>query len=139
MNFDGFPFSDELPLFLPHAAVRQYVQEYGKEVQHLIDFNTKVIDCRKEGKVWEVLVRDTRTGVLKEKRVYDAVLVAVGHYNIPYIPPVPGLEGWATIYHGSVSHSKNFRKPDSYYGKVGNILLVSIITQQGCFRWVCFS
>lgn len=118
MNFDAHPFPANLPLFPPHTAVKEYIQEYGKDVQHLITFNVKVVDCRKKGTKWEVLINDTRTGQLQGKRYYDAIIVTAGHYNIPYIPSVPGLVEWTKAYPGSISHSKSFRKANSYIGKV---------------------
>lgn len=127
MQFDGSPFPSELPLFPPHSAVREYLQEYGKDVRHLITFNAKVIDCRKQGNLWEVLFTNTCTKRMEAKRVYDAVLIAVGHYNVPYIPSVPGLKQWAAAYPGSVSHSKHFRKPDIYSAKV-TVVYDSILT-----------
>lgn len=119
MCLEGFPFPNDLPLFPQHRAVREYLQEYSQDIRHLITFNAKVIDCQKQGNQWEVLFQDTRTRCVEEKRMYDAVVVAAGHYNIPYVPPLPGLKQWDLEYHGSISHSKYFRRPEFYTGKVG--------------------
>ena len=37
---------------------------------------------------------------------YDAVIVANGHNELPYIPDVPGLREWSLADRDSVTHSK---------------------------------
>jgi hypothetical protein len=44
--------------------------------------------------------------------------VASGHYTVPFIPKIPGLAEFAKSYLGAVEHSKGFRGPEKYRGKV---------------------
>lgn len=48
---------------------------------------------------------------------FDAVVIATGHYTVPYIPQFPGLEEFATAHPGVVTHSKSFRDPSAYTNK----------------------
>jgi len=48
---------------------------------------------------------------------YDAVVVANGHYTVPSVPEIDGLEAWNKDYPGAVIHSKAYRKPEEYTGK----------------------
>ena len=48
---------------------------------------------------------------------FDAVVVAGGHYNVPYIPHIMGLADFERTRPGSVKHSKMFRGRDAYHGK----------------------
>jgi len=38
--------------------------------------------------------------------LFDAVIVANGHYNDPYVPKILGIREWNAAYPGSISHSK---------------------------------
>ncbi|OLN81965.1 Thiol-specific monooxygenase 5 [Colletotrichum chlorophyti] len=45
---------------------------------------------------------------------FDAIVVASGHYSVPYIPSIPGLDDFAKARPGSIIHSKHFRGRDAY-------------------------
>lgn len=48
---------------------------------------------------------------------FDAVIVANGHYHVPYLPPIPSLSSYAAAHPGIITHSKSFRSPASYANK----------------------
>lgn len=50
---------------------------------------------------------------------YDAVVVANGHFNVPFIPDVPGLTTWNK---DDITHSRYFDDPEDYKGF--NVLVV---------------
>jgi cation diffusion facilitator CzcD-associated flavoprotein CzcO len=50
---------------------------------------------------------------------FDAVVVASGHYWVPYVPDIEGLDQFEKTRPGSVVHSKHFRGRDLFHGKVG--------------------
>ncbi|KAI9834564.1 MAG: hypothetical protein M1819_002940 [Sarea resinae] len=128
MRFSDLAFPEEAQLFPKHDTVAGYLEEYSKDVRHLIKFQTQVLDVRPsrapEGQeTWLVKTLDLQAGEEKEE-VYDAVVVANGHYSVPYIPDIQGLAEWNKRYPGVVSHSKSFRTPDAFKDKkvivVGN-------------------
>lgn len=45
-------------------------------------------------------------------------MVASGHYNTPRLPSIPGLVEWREAYPDRVEHSKSYRRPEQYAGKV---------------------
>lgn len=51
------------------------------------------------------------------EKAYDAVVVANGHYSVPFIPSVPGIQAFQAKYPGIISHSKNYRSPKNFEGK----------------------
>lgn len=53
---------------------------------------------------------------------YDAVIVANGHKELPYIPDVPGLREWSLADRDSVTHSKFYVDAKPYREK--NVLVV---------------
>ena len=48
---------------------------------------------------------------------FDAVVVASGHYWVPYVPAIEGLEQLEKTRPGSVIHSKHFRGRELYKDK----------------------
>ncbi|KAK5114072.1 hypothetical protein LTR85_010378 [Meristemomyces frigidus] len=127
MGFSDLAWPEDCQLFPKHEAVLEYIERYAEDVRHLIRFSTQVLDVRLEpGGGWKVKTQCvTRDGLGEiEEHDFDAVVVASGHFNVPYIPQVPGIEDWSQAYSGSISHSKFYRKPEDYAGKkvivVGN-------------------
>nr|POE51722.1 thiol-specific monooxygenase [Quercus suber] len=127
MGFSDLDWPKDSQLFPRHETVLKYIEKYAEDVQHLISFQTQVRDVRRtsEGR-WVVkyqhVERDTEARVKEE--IFDAVVVASGHFNVPYIPPVSGLEAFNKSYPGTITHSKFYRKPEDYARKkvivVGN-------------------
>lgn len=57
------------------------------------------------------------------KEEFDALIIATGHYHIPLIPSVPGLEKVHALFPDKVSHSKYFKpKLHTYDGE--NVVVV---------------
>ncbi|KAF5211376.1 putative thiol-specific monooxygenase [Clavispora lusitaniae] len=48
---------------------------------------------------------------------FDAIVVAVGHYHVPFIPDVPGLKEVQKKFPNVVQHAKFFTTPDPYKDK----------------------
>ncbi|KAK0631224.1 thiol-specific monooxygenase [Immersiella caudata] len=48
---------------------------------------------------------------------FDALVVASGHYNVPWLPELEGLLEFDRRWKGRVVHSKHFRKGEEYKGK----------------------
>ena len=48
---------------------------------------------------------------------FDAVVVANGHYHVPWIPAIPGLSELERNFPGTVEHSKAWRGPEKYQDK----------------------
>ena len=118
MQYSDYPFSEELRLFPEREKVLRYLEEYAQEVRHLIRFQIQVYDVQKVANGgWIVRFRNLETEQETEEP-YDAVLVASGHYDVPYIPAIRGLKEWNKTFPGSASHSKFYRRPDDYKGKV---------------------
>ncbi|KAL9094388.1 MAG: hypothetical protein Q9165_003238 [Trypethelium subeluteriae] len=124
MQYPDYPFNHDLELFPERKEVLNYLEDYAQDVRHLIRFQTQVLDVRKlSNDRWTVKSRELRSGQETDEQ-YDAVLVASGHFNVPYVPAIDGLEEWHKRHPESLSHSKFYRRPDDYKGKkvivVGN-------------------
>lgn len=87
--------------------------------EDLVSYGTHVESVVKRGEAWELtLRREEPEGDFWWKETYDAVVVASGHFNVPWIPPMEGLEEFERDRPGSVMHSKMFRGRDELRGKV---------------------
>ncbi|KAI5969465.1 hypothetical protein CANMA_001533 [Candida margitis] len=51
------------------------------------------------------------------QREFDSIIVATGHYHVPYIPSVPGLNTLQEKFPNVVQHAKFYRDSDSYKDK----------------------
>lgn len=122
MAFASKQFAPEDPLFPPHARVLDYLEEYAADLRHLVHFRHKVCDLgldattTSDQDVWRMEVEDLHTGQ-RSIHLYDAVVVANGHFVVPIVPQINGLEAWNEAYPGAVIHSKAYRKPEDYAGQ----------------------
>jgi len=115
--------------FVPHWVPKQYVQDYfsccrtdaylalGTTVEDLSKIRTDAILGRER---WLVTLRrhdPTRNLDLWWKEDFDAVILCNGHYSIPYVPYVPGLETYMHRFPDKVFHSKTYRTASAFKDK----------------------
>lgn len=116
---------DDTP-FRSHAVIRKYVESlvHRNGYEKLVSYNTTVELAEKVGNEWRLVLRkegDVRGEDEWWEEWFDAVVVASGHFNVPYIPKIDGLDALERARPGSVKHSKMFRGRDAYRGKVTDI------------------
>ncbi|EEP79044.1 hypothetical protein UREG_03890 [Uncinocarpus reesii 1704] len=126
MQYTDLPFAQDTQLFPKFETVLNYLEKYSQELQHLIQFHVQVVDVRlkdKDPDSWAVTRKDLQSGVLQTD-TYDAVVVANGHYNVPYVPSISGIPTWNDAYPGIISHSKTYCSSEPFRNKkvivVGN-------------------
>lgn len=117
MQHSDFPFPDGDQLFPTHASISKYLERYAESVTPLIRFGQQVVSVWKEEEAWQLRSVNLASQATTFEN-YDALIVASGHYNIPFIPERPGLQSWAAQYPDAISHSKFYRKPEDYRDKV---------------------
>ena len=125
MGFSDLDWPQDCQLFPTHEDVLNYIERYAEDVRHLVRFSTQVVDVRLTSqKQWTVKTQDVSSKDCREVEVetFDAVVVASGHFNVPYIPDVPGIKHWNESYSGAISHSKFYRRPENFEDK--KVLLV---------------
>ncbi|TEA13683.1 Thiol-specific monooxygenase [Colletotrichum sidae] len=107
----------------PWQKIADYLEEIAEPFTHLITLNTHVERVEKVGRKWRLTLRRTQHLLKGEKRDYwwqddfDAVIVATGHYGVPYVPSIPGLEETFAALPERFEHSKAYRSPESYVNK----------------------
>lgn len=118
MAFPDFPFPENKETsFIHHSEVLEYLETYKKHfgVDKLIKFNTMVSKVNpvvsEENTKWEVTTKCLKTKEV-ETNIFDSVMVCNGHYSVPVIPNIPGIEKFS----GTFIHSHDYRIPEAYQG-----------------------
>ncbi|KAL6825400.1 hypothetical protein J3E69DRAFT_269340 [Trichoderma sp. SZMC 28015] len=101
-------------------VIQRYVQTLvdRRGYRDFVSYNTTVEKVEKIGTEWKVVLR--KSGQRSDYwwvEWFDAVVVASGHFWVPYIPPIEGLEAFEKARPGSVIHSKHFRGREPFTGK----------------------
>ncbi|OCF72394.1 dimethylaniline monooxygenase [Kwoniella mangroviensis CBS 8886] len=134
MAFKDYPFPEGTERNVSHKFLADYVHNYAKHfgLDKLASYNTRVEKAEKVDHKWMLNLRkvvDEGNEKAREElwsEEFDAVVVATGHYNAPYIPPINGVDAWAAAWPTKVIHSQGYRVPEPYEGKT--VLLVGIGT-----------
>ncbi|KAL4917230.1 hypothetical protein BDW62DRAFT_88852 [Aspergillus aurantiobrunneus] len=112
--------------FRHHTVIQKYVESLvnRKGYGRLVEYNTTVEHAEKQvgsGRArWVLTLRKQIPGLDKDywwQEEFDAVVVATGHYTVPYVPYIKGLKEAAAASPGSILHTKGFRDPERYRGK----------------------
>lgn len=127
MQFVDKPFPEGLKAFPSREKVQQYLLEYAEDVRDHIKFcyQVKAIEhFVSDGfDKWRIETQSTWGGALI-KDVFDAVVVANGHYATPFIPDIKNISQFHKTHPSNITHSKYYRTPDSFNEKrvivVGN-------------------
>ncbi|WVQ94357.1 hypothetical protein IAU59_001436 [Kwoniella sp. CBS 9459] len=126
LAFKDFPYPPETLDCVPHWELAGYLHKYWEafNLQSITKLNTRVENAfKREDGLWELRLR-TLEELAGEKvketswiETFDAVIVAIGHYNAPLIPELPGATEWFKQWPEAILHSQGYRKPETYAGK----------------------
>ncbi|KAL2212164.1 FAD/NAD(P)-binding domain-containing protein [Sarocladium strictum] len=127
MGFSDHGFPRDALLFPHRTTIQDVLVSYAKDVRHFIKFCHQVTEVTRQSEndqdKW-LLQAERTTDSTTHSDVYDAVVMANGHYSVPNIPSIKGIEAFQAAHPHVISHSKNYRTPDIYAGKkvlvVGN-------------------
>lgn len=151
MSYAGFPFDKSLPLFPHREDVRKYLKEYSEDLRPYVSFDTKVVDVDYVDGKWQVTSRPVTVetegaatpssieGLKDTVETFDALLLSVGNYDLPYIPEKEGVEEWVAKYPRTIMHTKDYRSPKQVcdmVSKDGNIVVIGNSASAGdlCYQ-----
>ena len=108
MGYKEYLFPPSTPLFPVAATVQTYLESYASHFNliPLIRFNVSVTHATWIHNHWRVTIS---TGEALE---FDNLVVANGHYRLPNVPDIPGLDHWITT--NMASHSAWYRHPHEF-------------------------
>ncbi|CAK7214219.1 hypothetical protein SBRCBS47491_002074 [Sporothrix bragantina] len=103
----------------PRHAVLSYLEDLALPVMEDIVFRTHVEALQKQNdRTWLLTTRrETGTNDIWNQEVFDAVIVASGHFNVASVPRIEGLVEAAAAMPTAFEHSKSFRHKESYQDK----------------------
>ncbi|XP_042877642.1 flavin-containing monooxygenase FMO GS-OX-like 4 [Penaeus japonicus] len=118
MAFPDFPFPEGGDSFVHHSVVAKYLQDYSSHFdvspwikhEHLVEKVSPVTN-EEGGTSWAITARDLN-GDSSSTTICDAVFICNGHYSVPKVPTLPGIER----YSGRQVHSHDYREPSSFRG-----------------------
>nr|XP_023028752.1 senecionine N-oxygenase-like [Leptinotarsa decemlineata] len=115
MQYEDFPYKKPKHSYISYPEVMQYMNDFATTFNLLphIKFLNYVerVSYLPNGK-WSLEIKELKTQE-KEQREFDAVFVCIGNVSSLSIPHIPGKEN----FNGSIIHSHDYRKPDSYKNK----------------------
>lgn len=114
-----------------HWEVERYLQDLGADygLDDVILYNTRVEEAKKsiDGKRWllrtiTLLAERGEPQVVERTWDFYAVVACSGHYNLPRVPAIPGLDEWKAAFHDRIIHTKEYRNPEPFRNK--NVLVI---------------
>lgn len=116
--------SNVLDPLITNGEITNRLVQFTKKY-HLADYvrlRSEIVNVSKKdgSEKWELKVKQTSPDGTSRwySESFDAVIVASGHYSVPYIPHLKGLSSWNKKFNSSVLHSKSFRDPEIFKDKV---------------------
>ncbi|QKX55452.1 uncharacterized protein TRUGW13939_02545 [Talaromyces rugulosus] len=111
--------------FVPHNVPKQYIENYFSafKADQFLVLNTTVEDVSRAptgDDRWNLTLRqyDPVEHVDRWwKEEFDVVIFANGHYSVPFVPAVKGLEAFIEKFPARVIHSKSYRTPHQFANK----------------------
>ncbi|XP_070816134.1 flavin-containing monooxygenase 5-like isoform X2 [Chaetodon trifascialis] len=120
MCFSDFPIPAHYPNFMHNSLIMDYFRIYADNFQLIkhIRFNTKVLQVKQRSDFshsgqWDIET-ENQDGK-KEKHVFDAVMVCIGHHCHPNMPlhDFPGID----TFKGKYFHSRDYKTPEEWRNK----------------------
>ena len=107
-------FDKPIPSFPPREVLYDYILGRAKkaDVKKNMRFNTTVSSIIYNGSEFEITSLNKKNNNIS-KEIFDYVVVASGHFSVPYIPEYEGMKSFP----GRILHSHDFRDAEEFRGK----------------------
>ncbi|KAK0668181.1 putative monooxygenase [Cercophora samala] len=107
--------------FRHREVIRTWIEDIFTRGGHdrYLSLNTTVERAEKVSGEWVLTLREDGRGDKDYwwQERFDGLVVASGHYNVPWIPETEGLVEFDKRWPGKIQHSKHFRRGEKYKGK----------------------
>ncbi|CAK9166042.1 unnamed protein product [Ilex paraguariensis] len=102
--------------FPGHEEVLKFLDDFAKDfgLVELIRFNTEVVRVERVDSRNDEWVVESRTSGLSTEDIFEAVMVCSGHYTVPRLANLSGIEKWP----GKQVHSHNYRVPEPFQDQI---------------------
>tara|TARA_Y100000590_G_scaffold411748_1_gene506081 strand:- start:1144 stop:2478 length:1335 start_codon:yes stop_codon:yes gene_type:complete len=107
-------FNQPIPSFPPREVLYDYILGRVKkaDVKKYIKFNTSVSNVIFNGNQFELTSSNKKDNTVSKDN-FDYVVVATGHFSVPYIPEYEGMNSFP----GRILHGHDFRDAEEFRNK----------------------
>ncbi len=107
-------FKQPIPSFPPREVLYDYIIGRAKKanIKKYIKFNTAVTQAKFNGNQFEVSALNKIDNTISSNN-YDYLVVASGHFSVPYIPEYKGMNSFP----GRILHGHDFRDAEEFRNK----------------------
>ncbi|KJZ74233.1 hypothetical protein HIM_06464 [Hirsutella minnesotensis 3608] len=127
MQVPKLPFPADSWIFPSREDIQNYLINSAREVRDLIHFDSRVTNVSLApggGRDrWRIQAHSTVDERVIDG-VFDAVVVANGHYSVPFIPDITNIASFHNAHPSIIIHSKQYRRAQAFKDKkvvvVGN-------------------
>ena len=107
-------FNKPIPSFPPREVLKDCIigRAEKSELKKNVKFNTTVTSVSSDGNGFNVSYKDKVEDKISTER-FDNVVVATGHFSVPYIPEYKGMSSFP----GRIMHSHDFRDAEEFRNK----------------------
>ena len=107
-------FNQPIPSFPPRAVLYDYIIGRAKKanIKKYIKFNTTITQAKFNGNQFEVSALNKIDNTISSNN-YDYLVVASGHFSVPYIPEYKGMNSFP----GRILHGHDFRDAEEFRNK----------------------
>ena len=107
-------FKKPIPSFPPRAVLQDYIlgRAENSDVKKYVKFNTTVTSVADNGNGFDITYRNKKDDQTKTES-FDKLVVATGHFSVPYIPEYQGMNSFP----GRIMHSHDFRDAEEFRDK----------------------
>lgn len=109
-QFSEFPMADGVADYPSHRELAAYFNAFADHfgLRDGFQFETEVLDVRRDGEAWAVTVRDASG---EHTHRHAGVLIANGTLSEPNVPTFPGT------FSGEIMHTSEYKRGDQFTGK----------------------
>ena len=107
-------FKKSIPSFPPREVLQNYILGRAKnsDIKKYIKFNTLVTNVEANGNQFDLTSKNKINNKIT-KETFDNVIVASGHFSVPFIPEYDGMNNFP----GRILHSHDFRDAEEFRDK----------------------
>ena len=107
-------FGKPIPSFPPREVLQNYILGRAKNanIKRYIKFNTLITNVEAIGSQFSVTSKNKRDNKITNE-IFDNVVVASGHFSVPFIPEYDGMNNFP----GRILHSHDFRDAEEFRNK----------------------
>jgi cation diffusion facilitator CzcD-associated flavoprotein CzcO len=107
-------FNKPIPSFPPREVLQSYIlgRAEKSDVKKYVKFNTTVSSVVDNGNGFDITYTNKLDGSTN-KDSFDKLVVASGHFSVPYIPEYEGMNSFP----GRIMHSHDFRDAEEFRNK----------------------